>query len=62
MVFTVVLPGVDIPEGATVGSLSLVTKSLEPWSINIGIPARKKSNRYKDILSLEQQFWKEMED
>lgn len=59
---SVVLPGVDIPEGAAVGSLSLVTRSLEPWSINIGIPAKKKSDRYKDILSLEHQFWKDMED
>ena len=54
---SVVLPGVDIPEGAAVGSLSLVTRSLEPWSINIGIPAKKKSDRHKGILELEEQFW-----
>ena len=54
---SVVLPGVDIPEGAAVGSLSCVTRSLEPWSINIGIPAKKKSDRHKDILELEKQFW-----
>ncbi len=54
---SVVLPGVDVPEGAAVGSLSLVTRSLEPWSINTGIPARKKSDRHKDILKLEKQFW-----
>ena len=54
---SVVLPGVDIPEGAAVGSLSCVTRSLEPWSINIGIPAKKKSDRAKDILDLEKQFW-----
>ena len=54
---SVVLPGVDIPEGAAVGSLSCVTRSLESWSINIGIPAKKKSDRAKDILELEKQFW-----
>ncbi len=54
---SVVLPGVDIPEGAAVGSLSLVIRSLEPWSINTGIPAKKKSDRHKDILELEKQFW-----
>ena len=58
---SVVLPGVDIPEGAAVGSLSLVTRSLEPWSINTGIPARKKSDRHKDILELEKQFWADRE-
>ena len=58
---SVVLPGVDIPEGAAVGSLSCVTRSLEPWSINIGIPAKKKSDRAKDILDLEKQFWTDKE-
>ena len=58
---SVVLPGVDIPEGAAVGSLSCVTRSLEPWSINIGIPAKKKSDRAKDILDLEKQFWADKE-
>ena len=53
---SVILPGVDIPEGAAVGSMSLVTRSLEPWSINTGIPAKKKSERHKDILNLEKQF------
>lgn len=57
---SVVLPGVDIPEGAAVGSLSLVTRSLEPWSINTGIPAKKKADRHKDILELEKQFWADM--
>lgn len=58
---SVVLPGVDIPEGAAVGSLSLVTHSLEPWSINTGIPARKKSDRCRDILEFEKDFWADKE-
>ena len=58
---SVVLPGVDIPEGAAVGSLSLVTRSLEPWSISTGIPAKKKSDRAKDILDLEKEFWTDLE-
>lgn len=58
---SVVLPGVDIPDGAAVGSLSLVTRSLEPWTINTGIPAKKKSDRFKDILDLEKQFWTDKE-
>jgi len=35
-----------------------VTRSLEPWSVNTGIPAKKKSDRHKDILELEKEFWK----
>lgn len=54
---SVVLPGVRVPEGTAVGSMSLVTRSLEPWSINIGIPAKKKSDRDKKILDLEAMFW-----
>ena len=33
---SVVLPGVNIPEGSTVGAGSIVTKSLEPWGIYRG--------------------------
>lgn len=54
---SVILPGVDVPEGAAVGSLSLVTRSLEPWSINTGIPAKKVSDRHKNILEWENVFW-----
>jgi acetyltransferase-like isoleucine patch superfamily enzyme len=33
---SVVMPGVSIAEGATVGAGSVVTKDLEPWGIYIG--------------------------
>lgn len=33
---SVVLPGVVIGEGATVGACSVVTKNLEPWGVYIG--------------------------
>jgi len=44
----VVLPGVVIGEGATVGSYSLVTKDLEPWTVNVGIPAKPIKMRNKE--------------
>lgn len=56
---TVILPGVIIPEGVAVGSMSLVTRSLEPWSINTGIPAKKRADRHKDLLELEKAFWED---
>jgi acetyltransferase-like isoleucine patch superfamily enzyme len=37
---SIVLPGVSFSEGAVVGALSLVKKSLEPWGIYGGVPAR----------------------
>lgn len=46
----VILPKVNIGEGASIGSMSLINKSLEPWSIYIGIPARKLRDRSKDLL------------
>lgn len=53
---SVVLPGVTISEGSSVGSMSLCSKTTEPWSIYVGIPAKKLKDRKKDILDLEKQF------
>ena len=50
-------PGVTIGEGAVAASNSLVTKDLEPWSIYMGIPARKVREREKDeILKYENEL------
>jgi len=49
----VILPGVDIGEGAAVGALTLVTKSLEPFRIYSGIPARRVGERSRKLLELE---------
>lgn len=53
---SVVLPDVIIEEGTAIGSMSLCNKSTEPWSIYMGIPARCKGERKRDILMLERQF------
>ncbi|MCL4798416.1 MAG: acyltransferase [Burkholderiales bacterium] len=50
---TVVLPGVTIGEGAAVGALSLVKKSLEPFTLYAGIPARRIGARSRALLDLE---------
>lgn len=51
---TVILPGVTIGEGVAVGACSLVTKSLEPWTVYFGSPARPIKRRPKErILELE---------
>ncbi len=56
---SVILPGVSIGEGASVGAMSLVNRSLEAWTMNAGIPCRAIRRREKDILKLEKEYEKE---
>lgn len=37
----VIMPGVELAEGTVVGAGAIVTKSTEPFSVVVGIPARK---------------------
>lgn len=50
---SVVLPGCNIGEGVAVGALALVTKSLPPWGIYSGAPARRLRDRSRRLLELE---------
>ncbi len=52
----VVLPGVVLKEGSSFGAMSLINRSSEPWSINVGIPFKKIKNRSKKLLELEKEF------
>lgn len=49
-----IMPGVTIGEGCAVGSMSLVLKDTEPWTINVGIPSRSIKPRSKKLLNYEQ--------
>jgi acetyltransferase-like isoleucine patch superfamily enzyme len=50
----VILPGVTIGEGAVVGAQSLVTRDCEPWTINMGSPAKAVRERKRErMLELE---------
>jgi len=42
-----ILPGVTIGEGAVVAAGALVSRSVEPWTVVAGIPARKIADRPK---------------
>jgi len=44
----VVLPGVTIGDGAIVGAGSVVTKSIEPYTVVTGIPAKELKKRPND--------------
>ena len=43
-----IMSGVTIGDGAIIGANSLVTKDIEPYSINVGIPARKTKYRFSE--------------
>ena len=48
---TTVMPNLTIGEGAITGTNTLVRKSLEPWTINIGIPSHILRERKKGLLN-----------
>lgn len=52
-----ILPGVTIGEGCSVGSMTLVNRSLEPWGIYAGIPARRIRERSRELLKLEEKYY-----
>lgn len=53
---SIIMPGVVLSEGTSVGAMSLVRKSTEEWSIYLGNPAKKIMNRKKDLLELEEEY------
>jgi len=53
---SIVFPGVDIAEGCSIGAMTLVNKSTQPWGIYVGNPARRIKDRKKDMLELEKEF------
>ena len=48
-----ILPGVTVGEGSSVGSMSLINKSLEPWGMYVGIPCKRLKARSRKLLELE---------
>ena len=55
----VVHPGITIMEGAIAGSATLITKDLNSWTVNIGIPSKEIKLRKKEtILKFEADFLK----
>lgn len=53
---SVILPGITLEEGVAVGALSLVNKSCMAFGIYSGNPARRISERKRDLLELEKVF------
>lgn len=55
---SVVFPNVEIAEGCAIGSMTLVTRSTEPWGVYVGVPARRLKDRSKKLLELEEDLRK----
>lgn len=53
---SIILPGVDIAEGCSIGAMSLLNKSTQPWGIYVGNPAYRLKERKQDLLGMEKQF------
>lgn len=53
---SVIMPGVIIKEGCSVGAMSLVNRDTAEWGIYMGIPAKRIKERSKKLLELEKQF------
>ncbi len=53
---SIIFPGVILEAGTSVGAMSMVTKSTEPWSIYFGVPAKKIGSRRQDLLNLEKNY------
>jgi acetyltransferase-like isoleucine patch superfamily enzyme len=45
-----ILPGVTIGEGTVVGAGTVVTRSLDPWGLYVGNPARRVKDRPSDVI------------
>ncbi len=57
---SMVFPGANIAEGCSVGAMTLVNKSTEPWGVYVGNPARRVKERKQDLLELEKKFLEEV--
>ncbi len=46
----ILMPGVSVGNGAVIGSAAVVTKDVEPYSIVVGVAAKKIGMRFDDAL------------
>lgn len=53
---SIIMPGVTLEEGSSIGSMTLVTKSTKPWGIYVGTPAKRVKERSRDLLILKNEY------
>jgi dTDP-4-amino-4,6-dideoxy-D-glucose acyltransferase len=47
---SLVLPGARLGEGAILGAMSRTSRPLRPWTVYSGVPARRTSERRRDVV------------
>jgi galactoside O-acetyltransferase len=57
---SIILPGIVVAEGCSIGAMTLVNKNTLPWGVYVGNPARRLKERNKKMLDLEKQFLSEV--
>jgi len=53
---SIIMPGVILEEGTSIGAMTLVLRSTKPWGIYVGNPAQRLKEREKGLLELEKQY------
>lgn len=53
---SVILPGVTLETGVVIGALSLIKRNCQAFGIYAGNPARRISERSRDLLEMEKKF------
>lgn len=53
---SIIMPGVVLAQGTSIGAMSLVLEPTQEWSIYVGSPAKKLKDRKKDLLTLEKLY------
>ena len=53
---SIIFPGVILAEGCSIGAMSMVTTSTEPWGVYVGIPAKRLKDRTRELLQLERNY------
>jgi len=53
---SIILPGVTLAEGTSVGAMSLVLNSTTPWGIYVGVPVKRLKDRKQDLLKLKIEY------
>jgi galactoside O-acetyltransferase len=52
----VVLPGVNIGDGAAIGSLSMIRSDCEPFTVYGGVPAKRIKERNRALITVARDF------
>ena len=53
---SIIMPGVVLAQGTSIGANSLVTKSTSEWSIYFGSPAKRRKSRKRNLLAWEKKY------